>query len=81
MKPDRAVMLSELLKEMRRDSRDYYPDEVWLELHKSFALPYVELVIPRRAAGRWEIFLVRRPATDPYWPSMWHLPGGLWRCV
>ena len=79
MKPDRAVMLSELLKEMRRDSRDYYPDEVWLELHKSFALPYVELVIPRRAAGRWEIFLVRRPATDPYWPSMWHLPGGLWR--
>jgi ADP-ribose pyrophosphatase YjhB (NUDIX family) len=72
-------MLAELLKEMRRDDGDYYPEEAWLELHKTFALPYVELVIPRRTGGRWEIFLVRRPPTDPYWPSMWHLPGGLWR--
>jgi len=75
----RATMLAELLKEMRRDNADYYPEEVWLEVHKSFALPYVELVIPRRAGGRWEIFLVRRPPTDPHWPSMWHLPGGVWR--
>lgn len=75
----RATMLAELLGEMRRDNGDYYPAEVWLELHKAFALPYVELVIPRRVGSRWEIFLVRRPPSDPYWPSTWHLPGGLWR--
>ena len=79
MNSARARKLAELLKEMRRDSRDYYPEEIWLELHQSVALPYVELVIPRNIHGSWEIFLTRRPANDPYWPSMWHLPGGLWR--
>lgn len=79
MKPERASMLSQLLKEMRRDRGDYYPKEIWLDVHQIFALPYVELVIPRNADGKWEIFLVQRPETDPYWPATWHLPGGLWR--
>ncbi len=79
MNSARATMLAKLLKEMRRDNGDYCPEEIWLELHKTFALPYVELVIPRKTQGRWEVFLTRRLATDPYWPSMWHLPGGLWR--
>lgn len=79
MKSDRALLLAELLKEMRKDSGEYFPDEVWLEVHKTFALPYVELIVPRKARGRWEIFLIRRPPTDKYWPSAWHLPGGLWR--
>ena len=79
MKPERATLLSKLLKEMIRDGRDYYPEEIWLDIHQIFSLPYVELVMPRNVQGGWEIFLVRRSATDPYWPSMWHLPGGLWR--
>jgi len=74
-----AKMLAGLLKEMRTECGDYYPEEVWPEIHQSVALPYVELVIPRKAGGRWEIFLTRRPANDPHWPEMWHLPGGLWR--
>lgn len=79
MNSTRAKTLAELLEEMRRDCGDYYPDEVWPELHKTIALPYVELVIPRQVDGRWEIFLTRRSWSDPHWPSMWHLPGGLWR--
>lgn len=79
MKPKQAAILSGLLKEVIRDGTDFYPDEIWLDIHQLFALPYVELVIPRSICGQSEIFLVRRPATDPYWPSMWHLPGGLWR--
>src|SRR6185437_5203035 len=79
MNSKRATILSGLLKEMIQDGTNFYPDEIWLDIHHLFALPYVELVIPRSSHGGWEIFLVRRPATDPYWPSMWHLPGGLWR--
>lgn len=71
-------MLAELLEEMRSEG-GYFPSEVWLQIHKTFALPYVELVIPRKSCGQWEVFFVRRPATDPHWPSMWHLPGGVWR--
>lgn len=79
MNSTRAQMLAELLKEMRSDYGDYYPDEIWPELHKTVALPYVELVIPRQVRGQWEIFLTRRPSSDPHWPSTWHLPGGIWR--
>lgn len=79
MDPKRAKMLAELLKEMRHEDGDYYPKEVWPELHKNVSLPYVELIIPRRGRRGWEIFLTRRPSADPYWPAMWHLPGGVWR--
>jgi ADP-ribose pyrophosphatase YjhB (NUDIX family) len=79
MKPARATILAKLLKEMRKNDGDYYPEEAWLEIHQSFALPYVELVIPHKTGNSWQIFLVQRPSTDPYWPSMWHLPGGIWR--
>jgi len=76
---ERAKLLAELLKEMREADGDRFPDEAWLEIHRTFALPYVELVIPRRVRTTWGIFLTRRASTDPYWPSVWHLPGGLWR--
>ncbi|OHA18446.1 MAG: hypothetical protein A2664_00690 [Candidatus Taylorbacteria bacterium RIFCSPHIGHO2_01_FULL_46_22b] len=26
-----------------------------------------------------EIFLTRRPSTDPFWPNMWHMPGTILR--
>jgi ADP-ribose pyrophosphatase YjhB (NUDIX family) len=79
MNTERARLLAELLREMRTSDGDYIPDEVWLEAHKTFSLPYVELVIPRRAGDKWEVFLTRRPVNDPHWPSTWHLPGGIWR--
>lgn len=79
MNTERARLLADLLREMRTSDGDYIPDEVWLESHKTFSLPYVELVIPRRANDKWEVFLTRRPVNDPHWPSTWHLPGGIWR--
>jgi hypothetical protein len=56
MNTERARLLAELLREMRTSDGDYIPDEVWLEAHKTFSLPYVELVIPRRAKDKWEVF-------------------------
>ena len=79
MEPKRARLLAELFSEMRDRDGDRFPEETWLEIHKTFALPYVELVIPRRVGTTWEVFLTRRPSSDPHWPSVWHLPGGLWR--
>jgi hypothetical protein len=75
----RARLLAELLSEMRAQDGDRFPDEAWLEIQRTFALPYVELVIPRLVGIKWEVFLTRRASTDPHWPSVWHLPGGLWR--
>jgi hypothetical protein len=79
LKPERAKLLAELLNEMRDRDGDRFPEEAWLEIQQTFALPYVELVIPRRIGTTWEVFLTRRSSTDLYWPSVWHLPGGLWR--
>jgi ADP-ribose pyrophosphatase YjhB (NUDIX family) len=79
MNPERASLLATLLREMRKQNGDYIPEEAWLEVHQTFSLPYIELVIPRWANGKWEVFLTRRPHDDSYWPSMWHLPGGIWR--
>src|SRR5258708_24503543 len=79
MESSRAKLLAELLREMREQDGDYYPEEAWPEIHRSFSLPYVELIIPRKHRGEWEFFVTRRAPTDPDWPSTWHVPGGLWR--
>lgn len=81
MNAERATLLGALLREMREQDGGFFPEEAWLEIHQTFAIPYVELVIPRRPpGGEWECFLMRRPADDPNWPGRpWHIPGGIWR--
>lgn len=80
MKAERAAMLAELLREMRDTAGGYFPEAAWPEIHRAFALPYVELVIPRYSARGVEFYLRRRPDGDVHWPgSPWHIPGGLWR--
>lgn len=83
MRQDRALLLADLLRETREQDQGYFPDEAWLEIHKSFAIPYVELVLPRYSAeGNMECFLARREEADPYWPGRpWHIPGGIWRAT
>lgn len=75
------MLLGELLREMREQDGGYFPDEAWFEIHRTFALPYVEVVILRQtAAGATEVFLSRREEQDPHWPGRpWHIPGGMWR--
>jgi ADP-ribose pyrophosphatase YjhB (NUDIX family) len=81
MQPDRARLLSDLLREMREEDGGFFPDEAWFEIHKNFALPYVEVVLVRgHQTGAPSVFLMRRAAGDPHWPGRpWHIPGGLWR--
>lgn len=79
MDHERSTLLAKLLREMREEDGDYFPEEAWLEIHKTFALPYVELIIPHRTDEQWQLLLTRRAPTDVDWPSTWHVPGGLWR--
>lgn len=76
----RARQLADLLKEMREQDRGYFPDEAWLEIQRTFAIPYVEVVLARRQANGIQFFLAQRDDDDPYWPGRpWHIPGGIWR--
>jgi ADP-ribose pyrophosphatase YjhB (NUDIX family) len=81
MQPERAALLRDLLREMREQDRGFFPDEAWLEIHRNFAMPYVEVVLFRfHPSGAPEFFLMRRDEGDVYWPGRpWHIPGGLWR--
>lgn len=80
MEPERAGLLAELLREMRETCGDLFPDEAWYEIHRCFAIPYVEVVVPMYEGGEWMVFLVRRDPADPHWPGEpWHIPGGIWR--
>src|SRR3990172_6433859 len=81
MQRARALLLADVLREMREQDGGHFPAEAWNEIHRSFAIPYVELVIPRRAAAaHLEFFLSRREADDPNWTGRpWHIPGGIWR--
>ncbi len=81
MTPERGRLLADLLREMREQDRGFFPEEAWTEIHRSFAIPYVEVLLTRRAPdGRVDVFLTRRGAGDPVWPGRpWHIPGGMWR--
>ncbi len=37
--------------------------------------PSAELWVLKETDRGTEIFLVKRPASDPYWPNKWHSPG------
>lgn len=80
MTEDRAALLADLLREMRETCGDYFPSEAWYEIHRCFAIPYVEVVVPAFEEGEWRVFLSQRESDDPHWPGRpWHIPGGIWR--
>ncbi|MEQ1727503.1 MAG: NUDIX domain-containing protein [Vicinamibacterales bacterium] len=80
MIPERAALLAELLREMRETDGDRIPDQAWHEVQKTFALPYVEILLVRESGRSREVFLTRRGSDDPHWPGRpWHIPGGMWR--
>src|SRR5438067_552406 len=78
---ERAHLLADLLQDMRERDGGFFPDAAWLEIHRNFAIPYVEIVLPRRRQdGQIDVFLSRRDKDDANWPGQpWHIPGGIWR--
>lgn len=80
MSPEDETKLGELLAEMAKDPKGFFPQGAWDALQKAIALPYLELLIVRRQPGRWwlqpEVLLSYR--NDEFWQG-WHIPGGLWR--
>lgn len=52
------------------------PKEIFLQFARLMVVPVIELVPVRLGNdGTAEVLLVQRPADDPVWPSMWHVPG------
>ncbi len=55
------------------------PPNVFFALASKTILPSVDLALVRR--GFWlkrpKILLTRRPASDPYFAGLWHIPGGI----
>lgn len=79
MSPEDEARLGELLAEMGKDPKGFFPQGAWDPLQKAFALPYLELLIVRRSWRSWfrrQILLSYR--SDEFWKG-WHIPGGLWR--
>lgn len=81
MDPARAELLGVLLREMREQDGEYFPEQAWAEIHRTFAIPYVEVVLTRAGSeGAAQVYLSRRDKDDPNWPERpWHIPGGMWR--
>lgn len=51
--------------------------EVFFALAKKTILPSVDLAITRKRDSVAEVLLTRRPANDPFFALLWHIPGGI----
>ncbi|MDB5166507.1 MAG: hypothetical protein JWM37_579 [Candidatus Saccharibacteria bacterium] len=57
----------------------YLPPEIFFAVARLCVLTTVEMVPLRMRNGRVEVLLTRRPADDPNWPDMLHVPGTILR--
>ena len=53
------------------------PLEIFIELARLVVLPTLEIIPLRKKpeTGITEVLMTQRPATDPWWPNLWHNPG------
>ena len=79
MRAERAQALAELLREMREQDNGFFPDAAWLEIHRNFVLPYVEVVLTRpSASGGPSVFGLPTIRTGP--ASRGTSPAGCGEC-
>ena len=53
------------------------PLPLFTQLGRLTVLSTVEIVPLRASSSILEVLLAPRPATDPWWPNQWHLPGSV----
>lgn len=54
------------------------PFDIFTEVCRLTVTPVLEIVCFRRDnTGKIEVALLKRPADDPNWPNMYHVPGGV----
>jgi ADP-ribose pyrophosphatase YjhB (NUDIX family) len=53
------------------------PGPVFFAWCRNFYANSTELAIVRTKDGRKEVFLNQRPASDPFYAHMWHMPGAI----
>lgn len=51
------------------------PLELFYAVAAKVTVPTMELAPLRVTGNKIEILLTKRPATDPYWPNLWHMTG------
>lgn len=51
------------------------PEDVWFEHMRLHAVATIETTPYRIVDGHIQVFMVRRPPTDKYYPNMLHVPG------
>ena len=57
----------------------FLPKEMFYELSRICVLCAVDIAVLRKRKSENQILLTRRPDNDPYWPSMYHIPGTILR--
>ncbi len=70
-----TVTESVLLAELMEKSEFPLPAQAFFAWIHNFYVNSTELAIVRTVGGRKEIFLNQRPANDPFYANMWHMPG------
>lgn len=68
---------SEAAQLLRGLEPGYQTLELFTELARLATMSTVELVPLKFSSSteRTEVLLLQRPATDPWWPNQWHVPG------
>lgn len=65
-----------------RSPKGFLPFELFLAVAARVTTPTMELApLRQNDDGTLEILLTQRPATDPYWPNGWHMPGTVLRAT
>ncbi|MFA6522552.1 MAG: NUDIX domain-containing protein [Patescibacteria group bacterium] len=55
------------------------PEWYFFALERTVPIPAFELLVTKKTNEGEQIFLIKRPADDPTWPSLWHFPGTIQR--
>mgnify|MGYP003587211737 CR=1 FL=1 len=53
----------------------FLPKDLFIEIARIWTTSIVEVVPVRKADGKTQVLLLKRPDDDPNWPGMLHTPG------
>ncbi len=77
--PLSAEEIKQTAENLRRLPKGFLPFEVFNAVAEKVTTPTIDVVPLRISNGRMEVFMLRRPGDDPYWPGQWHVPGTVLR--
>lgn len=71
--------IGQLVDLLKKLPAGYLPTPVFFQISRLTVLTAAEMVTVRTSpAGELEVLLTRRPADDPYFANLWHIPGSIY---